>query len=248
MQEWREFLTLQSHEQYFQDLALRVTNERKRTLVYPDPENTFKIFASVPLAKIKVVIIGQDPYHNGAATGVAFESTEETVPASLNNIFKEIQSDIGDIQIQGRLSNWIDQGVFLLNRVLTVENGRPGSHYGLGWEIFTERVIKHISDSLPNVVFMLWGQKSAKCSAFIDKKKHLILKAAHPSPLSAHRGFFNCKHFSACNEFLKKHKIDIIDWNPIKVEGEKNDRNIIAKGRGEQSRIEHSGTEPDFGY
>lgn len=238
MQEWREFLTQESGEEYFKNLALRVQMARKSSVVYPGSDDTFAIYAKVPVSKIKVVILGQDPYHNGSATGVAFESKEDKMPASLSNIYKEIELDIGPIQKSPRLTNWINQGVFLLNRVLTVEEGNPNSHFLFNWEELTNKTISHISKSKERVVFMLWGKKAQETRKFIDESKHLVLAAMHPSPLSASRGFFGCKHFSACNEYLKKYNIDIIDWNPIKPEGETNVRTNPTVETGS----------PDFGY
>lgn len=226
MQDWKQFFAEQSNELYFQTLALNVQKARKETVVYPNPQDTFSIYAKVPISKIKVVILGQDPYHNGVATGIAFESSGDKAPPSLLNIFKEIQQDIGSIQISPRLSNWIDQGVFLLNRTLTVEENKPNSHAIFDWEMLTNNTIQCISKSNERVVFMLWGKKAQEVRPLIDESKHLVLTAAHPSPLSASRGFFGCKHFSSCNNYLKKYNIDIIDWNPIKVEGAKHDRRI----------------------
>lgn len=235
MQDWKQFLIQESGEIYFQNLASQVLMSRKSSVVYPNPEDTFAVYAKVPLSKIKVVILGQDPYHNGSATGIAFESNSSTIPASLANIYKEIESDIGKIQKSPRLTNWIQQGVFLLNRTLTVEQNKPNSHALFDWETLTNRTIQHISNTRKQVVFMLWGKKAQTVKPFIDESKHLILVSGHPSPLSASRGFFGCKHFSTCNHYLKKCNIDIIDWNPIKSEGEKNDNR-------------QPGSESSFGY
>lgn len=223
MQDWKQFLIQESGEIYFQNLASQVLMSRKSSVVYPNPEDTFAVYAKVPLSKIKVVILGQDPYHNGTATGIAFESNSSSIPASLANIYKEIESDIGRIQKSSRLTNWIEQGVFLLNKTLTVEQNKPNSHAIFDWEILTNRTIQHISNSKERVVFILWGKKAQTARVFIDESKHLVLTGVHPSPLSASRGFFGCKHFSACNNYLKQYNIDSIDWNPVKREGEKND-------------------------
>lgn len=231
MQEnWKQFLMQESNEVYFQNLASQVLSSRKSSVVYPNPEDTFAIYAKVPLSKIKVVILGQDPYHNGIATGIAFESNSATIPPSLANVYKEIESDIGKIQKSPKLTNWIEQGVFLLNRTLTVEQNKPNSHSLFDWETLTNRTIQHISNSRERVVFMLWGKKAQTARTFIDESKHLVLVSGHPSPLSASRGFFGCKHFSACNQYLKKYNIDSIDWNPIQSEGEKNGSGHVESG------------------
>ena len=162
-----------------------------------------------------MVILGQDPYHTpGAAHGLAFSVPDnQPVPPSLVNIYKEIDNDIGrHVNKTGNLIPWQSQGVLLLNNVLTVEAHRAGSHRGRGWEIFTEAVIKYLNETRPHLVFLLWGRDARSKAGLIDKSKHLVLEAPHPSPLSAYNGFFGCKHFSKCNQFLKEHGLPEIEW------------------------------------
>jgi len=183
--------------------------------VYPTPENVFNAFKLTPLGNIKVVILGQDPYHGeDQAHGLSFSVLNGTkVPPSLRNIYKELAADIDvGIPTSGNLEQWAAQGVFLLNSTLTVEDGQAGFHQGWGWEIFTDEVIRVISQEQPHVVFLLWGKFAQEKANLIDDSKHLLLKAPHPSPLSAHRGFFGCKHFSQANEYLRKNNIEPIRW------------------------------------
>ena len=181
--------------------------------IYPAPTQIFRVFV-LPLEKIKVVILGQDPYHTpGVADGLAFSVQAAKLAPSLRNILKEVESDIGQTIIQGGdLTPWLEQGVFLLNNVLTVEKGHAGSHRQIGWEQITEDCVKMLSTKLPHAVFILWGSDAQAKAKFIDSSKHLILQSAHPSPLSAYRGFFGSKPFSKANQFLKSHGYEEIQW------------------------------------
>jgi uracil-DNA glycosylase len=175
----------------------------------------FNAFAQCPFDTVKVVILGQDPYHGkGQAHGLAFSVPDHVpIPPSLQNIYKEIKNDIGtDVPQTGNLERWAKQGVLLLNATLTVEQGNPGSHQGRGWEVFTDAVIQKISKEKEHVVFLLWGKFAQSKSSLIDENKHLILKAAHPSPFSAHNGFFGCHHFSKTNSYLQSHGKGPIVW------------------------------------
>lgn len=187
--------------------------------IYPKPENVFASFRTTPFDDVKVVILGQDPYHGPRqAMGLSFSVPSNIKnPPSLQNIFKELAAELGEKSqaetvYGGDLSSWAEQGVLLLNAVLTVEHGKPGSHAGKGWEDFTNHVIKTISDKKQHVVFFLWGKYAAQKTALIDSSKHLILTAPHPSPLSAHRGFYGCNHFKKTNEYLEQHGRRSINW------------------------------------
>lgn len=185
--------------------------------IYPKQENLFAALNLTHINNTKVVILGQDPYHGpDQAMGLAFSvPAESKLPPSLRNIFKEIQSDPGisaESSLDGDLTRWSKQGVLLLNTRMTVEEGKPGSHRNIGWEIFTDEVIRAVDQNREHVVFMLWGASAIEKKALINPSKHLVLTAAHPSPLSAYRGFFGCKHFSQCNTYLQEHNIEIIQW------------------------------------
>ena len=183
--------------------------------IYPKQEDIFSAFNQTPLSEVRVVILGQDPYHGeGQAHGLSFSVHKDTViPPSLKNIYKELQSDLGcEMPVHGNLQQWAKQGVFLLNAVLTVEQAVAGSHQKRGWEAFTDKVIQLINERCDDVVFMLWGSHAQKKGAVIDESKHLVLKAPHPSPLSSYRGFFGCKHFSKANEYLLSNGQATIDW------------------------------------
>ena len=181
--------------------------------IYPAPTQIFRVF-KLPLEKIKVVILGQDPYHTpGVADGLAFSVQTTKLAPSLRNILKEVKSDIGQTIIQnGDLTPWLEQGVFLLNNVLTVEKGHAGSHRQIGWEQITEDCIKMLSTKLPHAAFILWGSDAQAKVKFIDSSRHLVLQSAHPSPLSAHNGFFGSKPFSKTNEYLKSKGLKEIKW------------------------------------
>jgi uracil-DNA glycosylase len=201
---------------YMQQLKQFLLQEKAAgKIIYPASKNIFNAFNSTPLDKVKVVIIGQDPYHGpNQAHGLCFSVQKGIqVPPSLQNIFKEQQRDLGlAIPNHGCLQSWADQGVLLLNATLTVEQARAGSHQGKGWEIFTDKAIELVSEVNQSVVFMLWGSYAQKKIDLIDTKKHLILKAPHPSPLSAHRGFMGCGHFSKANDYLNKINKAPINW------------------------------------
>lgn len=212
---WESALEKVFQQDYFKELASFVRDEYSNGKVFPPGKEIFNAFWHCPINKVKVVILGQDPYHGpGQAHGLSF-SVKPGIPfpPSLLNIFKEIKSDLGkDMPPNGDLTRWADQGVFLLNATLTVKETLAGSHQNKGWEQFTDEVIRKINESQPHVVFMLWGAYAQKKAVLIDESKHLILKAPHPSPLSAHRGFLGCKHFSQANSYLILKGIDPIEW------------------------------------
>lgn len=201
---------------YFQNLMRFLAEERKSgKVIFPAEELYFQALELCQLEEVKVVILGQDPYHGAnQANGLAFSvNPSQKVPPSLKNIFKELHQDLGiDIPTHGDLSVWARQGVLLLNSVLSVEEGKPGSHQHKGWETFTDSIIQNISDRDKGVVFLLWGNYAKSKIDLIDTKKHLILTAAHPSPLSAYQGFFHCKHFSKTNEYLIQQGKKPINW------------------------------------
>lgn len=201
---------------YFETLTQFVNNEYLNYVCYPPEKQVFNAFNSCVFDDIKVVILGQDPYHGlGQANGLCFSVNDGIKhPPSLVNIFKELVSDIGLMYpVSGNLERWANQGVFLLNTTLTVRDGLPASHANNGWEIFTDEVISQISKKKSNIVFLLWGSHAIKKQKLIDANKHLILTAPHPSPLSSYRGFFGCKHFSKTNQYLTLNGIKVIDWS-----------------------------------
>lgn len=200
---------------YFKALAAFVKDEYTSKTIYPAPANIFRAFELCPFEKVKVVILGQDPYHGaGQANGLCFSVSDVVaIPPSLQNIFKEIKSDIGgDLRTQSNLDHWAEQGVLLLNATLTVAAGQAGSHQKKGWEEFTDAVIRVLSEQKSNLVFLLWGKYAQEKGKMIDEKKHLVLRAAHPSPFSAYSGFFGCKHFSKTNEYLEWNGKEPIAW------------------------------------
>lgn len=212
---WREQLSEEQNKEYFLELKNKVFNEYSEHQVRPDIENIFRAFELCSFDDIKVVILGQDPYHNvQQAHGLSFSVPENIAfPPSLNNIFKELHNDIGIEKPQhGNLEKWAKQGVLLLNAFLTVELHKPLSHSKIGWELFTDSVIQKISMSKQNIVFLLWGSFARNKKKLIDSNKHYILQAAHPSPLSSYK-FFGCKHFSKTNVFLESKNIGCIDWS-----------------------------------
>jgi uracil-DNA glycosylase len=213
---WKEVLKSEFNKPYFQQIVLHLKTERLQgKMIYPPGGLLFNAFDKTPFENVKVVILGQDPYHgHGQAHGLCF-SVQAGIPPppSLINIFKELHDDTGmPIPQTGDLTHWAEQGVFLLNASLTVRAGEPMSHAKIGWAEFTDSVIRKISGIKKNVVFLLWGKFAQEKRVLIDESKHLILKAAHPSPLSAYAGFFGCKHFSRANEYLTKKGIDPVDW------------------------------------
>ncbi len=238
---WKKYLTSEFEKPYFVELTEFVKREYMREPVYPAPGNIFRAFDLCPFEKVKVVILGQDPYHGqGQANGLCFAVNEGiNIPPSLQNIFKEIESDLGTPTTKrekwegqtfpkvststkwegltfpkggGDLSGWAKQGVLLLNATLTVRAHIAGSHQGKGWEEFTDAAVRALSDEREHLVFMLWGNYAKQKGAHIDREKHFVLEAAHPSPFSAYNGFFGCKHFSKANEYLRAHNVPSIDW------------------------------------
>lgn len=213
--QWKAELTSEFQQPYFKELIAFVKAEYNQTTVYPAGKDIFRAFDVCPFDQVKVVILGQDPYHGpGQANGLCFSVTSGLrFPPSLLNIFKEIQTDLGKkIPTSGDLTHWADQGVLLLNATLTVRAGNPGSHQEKGWETFTDAVIARLSTQKSNLVFLLWGAYAQKKGAIIDRQKHLVLMAAHPSPFSAARGFFGCHHFSQTNAYLNSKGIREINW------------------------------------
>jgi len=211
---WQEFLKAEFNKPYFKELSEFLHQEYENKTIFPPKKLVFSAFTT-DLNDVKVVILGQDPYHTpGAAEGLAFSvPSSQPVPPSLINIYKEIDSDIGSHKNpSGSLRNWRSQGVLLLNTVLTVEAHRAGSHRGKGWETFTTAVISYLNIHKDNLVFILWGRDARNKKSLIDSSRHLILEAAHPSPLSAYNGFFGCKHFSKCNKYLEEHGKTPIEW------------------------------------
>ncbi len=211
---WKARLAAEFDQPYFQELTAFVKDEYLTKTIYPPPKLVFNAFNSTPFDRVKVVIIGQDPYHGpGQAHGLCF-SVQDGVrtPPSLQNIYKELRSDLGlAIPVSGNLQHWADQGVLLLNATLTVQANTAGSHQNKGWERFTDAAIKALSDQREGLVFLLWGAYAQKKGAVIDGKKHLVLSSAHPSPFSATM-FFGNKHFSKTNEYLKAHGQEPIHW------------------------------------
>jgi len=213
---WKTLLKDEKEKDYFRDILSFIEKERAAgKVIYPRNSDIFNAIAYTPFSELKVVIIGQDPYHGpGQAHGLCFSVKPGTAfPPSLINIFRELQNDLGmETPLSGCLEKWARQGVLLLNAILTVEEGKPQSHSKLGWERFTDRIIEEINNRKNGVVFLLWGAFAQKKGEIIDKKRHYVLHAPHPSPLSANRGFFGCKHFSKCNEILKGQGERPIDW------------------------------------
>ncbi|MDP4264642.1 MAG: uracil-DNA glycosylase [Bacteroidota bacterium] len=214
---WKEILKDEFNKPYFEQIVLHLKTEKAQgKTIYPPGQFIFNAFNTTPFDKVKVVILGQDPYHGpGQAHGLCF-SVQDGVPPppSLINIFKELHEDTGvDIPRSGNLTKWAEHGVFLLNASLTVRAGEPMSHAKIGWATFTDTVIKKISDKKEHVVFMLWGKFAQEKRVLIDETKHCILKTVHPSPLSANAGFFGCRHFSKANAYLVSKGIDPVDWS-----------------------------------
>ncbi len=212
---WREVLEEEFEKEYFKSLSEKVREAYLSEAIYPPQELIFNAFAHCPFENVKVVIIGQDPYHGAdQAHGLSFSVPEGVkIPPSLRNIYKEIVSDVGTEPVDnGNLERWADQGVLLLNATLTVRAGVAGSHQSLGWEEFTDAVIKQVSDKKEHVIFILWGNYAKQKGKNIDRDKHLVIESAHPSPLSAHNGFFGSKPFSKTNEYLKQHNLTPIEW------------------------------------
>ena len=213
--DWDKFLEKQYEQLYFQKINAFVEKEYETKTIYPPYDDIFNAFRFTPLSKIKVVILGQDPYHEpGQAHGLSFSTPEgKPIPRSLSNIFKEIRDEYGyEIPDNGCLEKWAKQGVFLLNTVLTVEKSNANSHSKCGWQKFTDNVIKEINKLEQPIVFMLWGKQAEKKKELLTNPNHLVLITSHPSPFSARRGFMGCNHFRLANNFLKENNIEEIDW------------------------------------
>lgn len=213
---WQNILTKNKDVyEYFIKIVNKVEKKYDNKVIYPNIIDVFRAFSLTKFDDVKVVLIGQDPYHGeGEANGLAFSLNENVkITPSLRNIFKELESDLCIKRINKDLSGWAKQGVLLLNTILTVEKDKPLSHKDLGWQHITDFLIKYISDNKDNVVFILWGNESQKKESLINDSKHLVIKSAHPSPLSASRGFFGSKPFSKTNEYLKKNNQSVIDWS-----------------------------------
>ena len=214
-EDWKEILSAEFSKPYFEELVAFVKQEYASGLVYPAGRNIFRAFDKCPFERLKVVIIGQDPYHGeGQANGLCFSVNEGVpFPPSLQNILKEVFDDVGKpVPASGELDRWAEQGVLLLNSVLTVRAQSAASHAGRGWEQFTDAVVRAIAERKQGVVYMLWGNYAQRKGAIADPTKNLILKAVHPSPLSAYRGFFGCRHFSATNAYLVSQGKEPIEW------------------------------------
>ena len=212
---WTPYLEQELRAPYFAALLQRVGAARAAGTVYPPEERTFFALSATPPERVRAVILGQDPYHEpGQYYGLCFSVMDGVpFPPSLVNIFKEIQNDLGKpIPCSGRLERWADQGVLLINAILTVRAHQAGSHQGKGWEEFTDAVIRRLNDEREHIVFMLWGAYAQKKGTFIDRTRHCVLTAPHPSPLSADRGFFGCKHFSKANAYFRSKGLAEIEW------------------------------------
>lgn len=215
---WEKVIGEEFKKNYFEKLTQFVKKEYLSNTIYPEGKNIFRAFELCPFEDVKVVIIGQDPYHGPKqANGLCFSVNDEMLlPPSLQNIYKEIETDLKvERPTKGNLDNWARQGVLLLNATLTVRANTPGSHQNQGWEEFTNAVIKAISDKKENIVFLLWGKYAQDKGTIINSKKHHVLTAPHPSPFSAHSGFFGCKHFSKTNKYLKSISKETIDWSAL---------------------------------
>lgn len=213
--DWLEPLAPEFKKPYYAKLYRTIREEYTTRQIFPDSQDIFNAFSLTPLSEVKVVILGQDPYHNiGQAHGLCFSVKPEVeIPPSLVNIYQELQSDLGCyIPDNGYLVKWAEQGVLLLNTVLTVRAHEANSHRGIGWEEFTDAAIRILNQQDRAIVFMLWGRPAQMKKSMLTNPKHLVLEAPHPSPLSAYRGFFGCRHFSRANAFLEDHEIRPIDW------------------------------------
>jgi uracil-DNA glycosylase len=226
MKTWQEFIDVEKQKPYMVALQTLLLEDRKNFEIFPPAPLTFNAFKQTPFEKVKVVLLGQDPYiHKGQAHGMAFSVQKGIkVPPSLVNIYKELKEDIKfEIPDHGDLTEWANQGVFLLNSILTVRSGTSSSHSELGWTTFTDAAIKALSDHREGVIFVLWGAYAKAKRHLIDDSKHYILEAAHPSPRSADRGFFGCKHFSQINKILEEEGNGFIDWNITKIKNEQSE-------------------------
>lgn len=214
--DWQEALAEEFRKEYYRKLYDFVKEEYSTKVIYPPSEDIFTALHLTPLSKVKVVILGQDPYHNeNQAHGLSFSvlPSQTKIPPSLVNIYKELQTDMGCyIPDNGYLKKWADQGVLMLNTVLTVRAHEANSHQGKGWENFTDAILQRVNEKEEPVVYLLWGRPAQKKLPMLHNPKHLVLTAPHPSPLSAYQGFFGCKHFSQTNAFLQKNGLEPIDW------------------------------------
>lgn len=214
MMTWEILLQTESSKPYFKEMMAYLDHEQLTKTVYPKKDEWFQCFLLTKLSDVKVVIIGQDPYHGiNQAHGLAFSVKNAKLPPSLKNIYKEIESDL-NIKMSGvgDLTSWAKQGVLLLNTLLTVEAHKPLSHNKIGWQTFSLEVIKLLNQTNQPIVYLLWGSEARKLKTFLTNKNHLVLESVHPSPLSAYQGFFGCKHFSQANAFLSKYQVKTIDW------------------------------------
>lgn len=212
---WKQVLSEEFTSPYFQDLKNFLIEEKRKFIIYPPGPQIFEAFNRTPFDKVKIVLLGQDPYHGeGQAHGLCFSVPSGVdFPPSLQNIFRELQTDLGlPYPKSGNLSAWAERGVLLLNATLTVRANQAGSHQGRGWEIFTNAVIKKLSGNRKNLVFLLWGNYARDKKSLINLSDHFVLEAPHPSPLSVYRGFFGCRHFSKANELLISKGIEPVDW------------------------------------
>ena len=213
---WLDALSDEFKKPYYKQLYSFIKDEYSKSVIYPPSEDIFNALHLTPLDKVKVLVLGQDPYHEpGQAHGLSFSVLpgKADTPPSLVNIYKELSDDLGCyVPNNGYLKKWADQGVLLLNTVLTVRAHQANSHKGRGWEQFTDAIIKAVNEQDRPIVYMLWGKPAQMKKSMLNNPKHLILEAPHPSPLSAYRGFFGCKHFSKCNEFLANNGLSTIDW------------------------------------
>ncbi|MCM1468043.1 MAG: uracil-DNA glycosylase [Alistipes sp.] len=213
--DWAEKLKPEFSKPYYRDLYTRVKEEYSKYLIFPPADDIFNAFHFTPLSEVKVVILGQDPYHNvGQAHGLCFSVKPDVeIPPSLVNIYKELNEDLGcRIPNNGYLTKWAEQGVMMLNTVLTVRAHQANSHHDIGWEQFTDAAIRILNEQDRPIVYMLWGSPAQRKASMLNNPRHLILKAPHPSPLSAYRGFFGCRHFSRANEFLAANGLEPVDW------------------------------------
>lgn len=214
---WKDVLAGERDEPYFKDLLARIERERAEgQVIYPPNDQIFNALTLTPFEQVRAVILGQDPYHGpGQAHGLCFSVRPGVPPPpSLLNIFQELHSDLGiPIPKHGHLEAWARRGVLLLNTLLTVRQGSPMSHANMGWERFTDRVVREVNQRRDHVVFLLWGAPAQKKGATVDRQRHLVLSAPHPSPLSASRGYFGCRHFSRANAYLAQHGLGEIDWS-----------------------------------
>jgi uracil-DNA glycosylase len=212
---WLDIINEESRKEYFNKLNRFIDEERKYKSIYPPLELVYSAFELTSFDNVKVIIIGQDPYHqSGVANGLSFSVNQKNkLPKSLNNIFKELKDDLGINNTNGNLRSWSRQGVFLLNTILTVEDGKALSHKNIGWEVFTKAIIESLNKDSKPKVFLLWGNQAQKYSQLISNKNHLIIASAHPSPLSAYNGFFGSKPFSKINKFLIKNNLSEINWS-----------------------------------